>query len=143
MMQNYIPIKDKADLKEYKIERDLNQRKAKNQKRMKLERALECFVLNLGLDWEAFHYMLWVAFEEVGCDHEHTLCRRILELMNLEGEAIERCLSYFTLHGGGCDCEVVWNVDMTKPKPLHHCDAKTNSVPHRARVPDGIYAAFG
>jgi hypothetical protein len=75
-------------------------------------------VLNLGLDWDAFHYMLWVAFEEVGCDHEHTLCRRILELMNLEGEAIERCLSYFTLQGGGCDCEVVLNVDMTEPKPL-------------------------
>jgi hypothetical protein len=92
-MHEYTPIKDNADLKE----RDLNQRKAKIQKRMKSERALERFVLNLGLDWDAFHYMLWVAFQEVGCDHEHTLCRRILELMNLEGEAIERCLSYFTL----------------------------------------------
>ena len=108
-MQGYIP------------ERDFNQQKAKNQKRMKLERALGRFVLNLGLDWDAFHYMLWVAFEEVGCDHEHTLCRRILELMNLEGEAIKRCLSYFTLQGGSCDCEVVWNVDMTDPKLLHHC----------------------
>ena len=116
-MHEYIAIKDKADLKK----RDLNQRKAKNQKRMKLERALERFALNLSLDWDAFHYMLWVAFEEVGCDHEHTLCRRILELMNLEGEAIERCLSYFTLQGGSCDCEVVWNVDMTDPKLLHHC----------------------
>jgi hypothetical protein len=141
-MHEYIPKKDKADLKEYKIERDLYLRKAKNQKRMKLERTLECFVLNLDLDWDAFHYMLWVAFGEVGCDHEHTLCRRILELMNLEGEAIERCLSYFILQRGGCDCEVAWNVDMTEPKPLHRCDAKTNSVPHRAQIPDGIYAAF-
>jgi hypothetical protein len=120
-MHEYIPKKDKADLKGHEIERDRNQRKAKNQKRMRSERALERFVLDLDLDWDAFHYMLWVAFEEVGCDHEHTLSRRILELMNLEGEAIEKCLSYFILQGGSCDCEVVWNVDMTDPKLLHHC----------------------
>ena len=117
-MHEYIPKKDKADFKEYEIERDLNKRKARNQKRMKLERALERCVLNLGLDWDAFHCMLWEAFEEVGCNHEHAICRRILAMMDLEDEAIERCLSYFTLQGGYCDCEVVWNVDMTKPEPL-------------------------
>ena len=47
-MHEYIPKKDKADLKEYKIERDLNQRKARNQKQLKLERAFERFVLDLG-----------------------------------------------------------------------------------------------
>src|SRR6516165_11308 len=114
-MHEYMPKKDKADLKEYKIERDLNQRKARNQKQLKLERALERFVLNLGLDWDAFHCMLWEAFEEVGCNHEHAICRRILAMMDLEDEAIERCLSYFTLQCGYCDCEVVWNVTITVP----------------------------
>src|ERR1700745_4171221 len=40
------------------IKRDLNKRKVKNQKRMKLERALERFVLDLDLDRDAFHYLL-------------------------------------------------------------------------------------
>jgi len=100
------------------IKRDLNKRKAKNQKRMKLERALERFVLDLDLDWDAFHCLLLESLKEVDCNHEHALCRRILALMGLEDEAIQACLSYFTLQGGGCDCEVVLNIDMTEPKPL-------------------------
>jgi hypothetical protein len=100
------------------IKRDLSQRKAKNQKRMKLERALERFVLDLDLDWDAFHDLLFEAFEDVGCDHDHNLCQRILVIMGLEDEAIQACLSYFTLQGGGCDCEVLLNVDMIEPKPL-------------------------
>src|SRR4029077_16174121 len=64
-----------------KIKRDLNQRKAKNRKRIKLERALERFVLDLDLDWDAFHDLLLGSFNEVDCNREHTLCRRILALM--------------------------------------------------------------
>jgi hypothetical protein len=100
------------------IKRDLNQRKAKNQERMKSERALERFVLDLDLDWDSFHDLLFEAFEDVGCDHDYSLCRRILALMGLKDEAIQACLSYFTLQGGGCDCEVLLNVDMTEPKAL-------------------------
>ena len=69
-MHEYIPKKDKADLKEYKIERDLNQRKVKNQKWMKLDQALERFVLDLDLDWDAFHYMLSESLKEVDCNRE-------------------------------------------------------------------------
>jgi hypothetical protein len=100
------------------IKRDLNQRKAKNQKRIKLERALERFVLALDLDWGAFHDLLLRSFNEVDCNLDHTLCRRILARMGLGDEVIQECLSYFRLQGGYCDCEVVLNVDMTKPKPL-------------------------
>ena len=100
------------------IKCDLNQRKAKNQKRMKSERALERFALDLDRDWDAFHYLLLESLKDVGCNHDHTLCRRILALMGLEDEAIQACLTYFTLQGGSCDCEVVLNVDMTEPKPL-------------------------
>jgi hypothetical protein len=78
-----------------------------------LERALERFVLDLDLDWDAFHYLLLESLKEVDCNHEHALCRRILALMGLEDEAIRACFSYFTLQGGGCDCEVFLNVDMT------------------------------
>jgi hypothetical protein len=107
----------RSEPKAAKIKRDLNERKVKNQKRKELERSLERFVLDLDLDWVAFHYMLFEAFEEVGCNHKHALCRRILAIMGLD-KAIEKCLSYFTLQGGGCDCEVALNVDMTAPKPL-------------------------
>ena len=56
-----------GEIKADTIKRDLNQRKAKNQKRMKLERALERFVLDLDLDWNAFHYLLSKSLKEVDC----------------------------------------------------------------------------
>jgi Protein of unknown function (DUF2695) len=100
------------------IKRDLNQRKANNQKLTKLDRALERFVLALDLDWDAFHDLLLRSFNEADCNHDHTLCRHSLALMGLEDETIQACLSYFRLQGGFCDCEVVLNVDMTEPEPL-------------------------
>jgi hypothetical protein len=127
------------------IKRDLNKRKVKNQKRMKLERALERFVLDLDLDWDAFHYLLLQSLKEVDCNHEHTLCRRILALMGLEDEAIQACLSYFTLQGGGCDCEVVLNVDMIEPKALvdFSCEACGSDYDEYYMVQNGIWKAYG
>jgi hypothetical protein len=101
------------------IKRDLNQRRAKNQKRIKLDRALERFVLALDLDWGAFHDLLLRSFNEADCNHhDHILCRHSLALMGLGDETIEACLSYFTLQCAFCDCEVVLNIDITKPEPL-------------------------
>jgi hypothetical protein len=127
------------------IKCDLNQRKAKNQKRMKLERALERFVLDLDLDWDAFHYLLLESLKEVDCNDEHTLCRRILVLMGLEDEAIQACLSYFTLQGGGCDCEVLLNVDMTEPKPLvdFSCEDCGSDYDEYYMVQNDIWKVYG
>jgi hypothetical protein len=127
------------------IKRDLNQRKAKNQKRMKSERALERFVLDLDLDWDAFHDLLFEAFEDVGCDHDYTLCRRILVIMGLKDEAIHACLTYFTLQGGGCDCEVYLNVDMTEPKPLvdFSCEDCGSDYDEYYMVQNDIWKTYG
>jgi len=150
-MHEYIPTKDKADLKEYKIERDLNQRKVKNQKWMKLDQALERFVLDLDLDWDAFHYMLSESLKEVDCNHEldcnheHPLCWRILALMGLEDEAIQACLSYFALQGGDCDCEVVWNVNMIAPEPLvdFRCEDCGSDYDEDYMVQNDIWKTYG
>ena len=127
------------------IKPDLNQRKAKNQKRMKLERALERFVLDLDLDWDAFHYLLLESLKEVDCNHEHTLCWRILALMGLEDEAIQACSSYFTLQGGGCDCDVVLNVDMTEAEPLVDlsCEDCASDYDEYYMVQNDIWKAYG
>ena len=112
---------------------------------MKSERALERFVLDLDLDWDAFHYLLLESLKEVDCNHDHTLCRRILALMGLEDEAIQACLSYFTLQGGGCDCEVVLNVDMTEPKPLvdFSCEDCGSDYDEHYMVQNDIWKAYG
>jgi len=100
-----------------KIERDLEKRRVQNRKRIDFERALERFVLDLKVDWAEFHEQLSQALDHMVCNH-HTACRRILTDMGLNGELIDACLSFLPLQGGGCDCEVVLNVDMTNPKPL-------------------------
>ena len=112
---------------------------------MKSERALERFVLDLDLDWDAFHYLLLESLKEVDCNHDHTLCRRILALMGLEDEAIQACLSYFTLQGGSCDCEVVLNVDMTEPKPLvdFSCEDCGSDYDEHYMVQNDIWKAYG
>ena len=38
--------------------------------------------------------------------------------MRLDKKAIGICLQYFAEVGGGCDCEIALNVDMTNPRPL-------------------------
>jgi Protein of unknown function (DUF2695) len=127
------------------IKRDLNQRKAKNRKRMKSEQALERFVLGFDLDWDAFHDLLLESLKEVDCDHEHTLCRRILALMGLDDDAIQACLSYFSLQGGGCDCEVFWNLDMTEPKPLidFNCEDCGSDYGEYYMVQNDLWRAHG
>jgi hypothetical protein len=112
---------------------------------MESEQALERFVLHLNRDWDAFHYLLFEAFKEVGCNHEHAVCRRILAIMGLEDKAIEKCLSYFTLQGGGCDCEVALNVDMTAPKPLldFSCADCAYDYEEYYMVRDDIWKAHG
>jgi hypothetical protein len=110
-----------------------------------LERALERFVLDLDLDWDAFHYLLLESLKEVDCNHEHALCRRILALMGLEDEAIRACFSYFTLQGGGCDCEVLLNVDMTEPKPLvdFSCEDCGSDYDEHYMVQNDIWKVYG
>ena len=103
----------KGTRKADKIERDLEKRRMQNRKRIDFERALERFVLDLNVDWAEFHDQLFQALDDMVCNHDHTECRRILTGMGLDGELIEACLSYLPLQGGGCDCEVVLNVDMT------------------------------
>jgi len=57
------------------IQRDLENRKEENRKRMKADKKLERLVLNFGIDWAEFHCLLFDAFGEVSCDHDYTQCR--------------------------------------------------------------------
>ena len=125
------------------IKRDLNQRKVKNQKRMKLNRALERFVFDLDLDWDAFHYQLLESFNELDRCHEHTLCRRILALMGLEDEAIQTCLLYFTVQGGGCDCKVVLNGDLPEPLVDLSCEDCASDYDEYYMVQNDIWKPCG
>jgi hypothetical protein len=127
------------------IQGDLEKRKVKNRKRKEADRALERLVLNFGIDWAEFDRQLFQAFEDAGCDHDHTKCRRILAGMGLDGELIEACLSYLALQCGGCDCEVFWNVDMTDPKPLRDfsCADCGHDYDEFYMVRDDIWKACG
>jgi Protein of unknown function (DUF2695) len=99
-----------------KVARDLNRRKAKNLEQMEAKRELERWVLDLEIEWSAFHTQLSKTL--VSCNNEHPVCRRILMDMGVDDEDIEACLAYLSLQGGHCDCEVIFNVTMTKPRPL-------------------------
>ena len=102
-------------------------------------------MIDLDLDWDAFHDLLLGSFNEVDCNREHALCRRILALMGLEDEAIQACLSYFTMQGGGCDCEVVLNVDMTEPEPLvdFSCKDCASDYDEDYMVQNDFWKAYG
>ena len=118
---------------------------------MKLDQAVERFVLDLDLDWDAFHYLLSESLKEVDCNHEldcnheHPLCRRILALMGLEDEAIQACSSYFALQGGDCDCEVVLNVNMIAPEPLvdFRCEDCGSNYDEYYMVQNDIWKTYG
>ena len=100
----------------HKIERDLDRRKTKNREQLKAKRAIERFVLDLDIDWDAFHIQLCEALK--GCNHDHTVSRDILASMGLSDEAIKACLHYLCQKGGFCDCEVIFNFDVTEPRPI-------------------------
>jgi hypothetical protein len=99
-----------------KIKRDLDRRKAKNREQMEAKRAIERFVLDLNIDWETFHHRLSETL--MGCNHSHTVSRGILASMGLSDEIIEACLHYLCQQGGFCDCEVIFNFDVSEPRPI-------------------------
>lgn len=49
--------------------------------------------------------------EHDGCHTDHRLSTAILATMNYD---VPSSLAYFEQHGGGCDCEILLNVD---PQP--------------------------
>ena len=65
--------------------------------------------------------------------------------MGLKDEAIHACLTYFTLQGGGCDCEVYLNVDMTEPKPLvdFSCEDCGSDYDEYYMVQNDIWKTYG
>jgi hypothetical protein len=66
--------------------------------------------------------------------------------MGLPKSEIAIVLSYLTLRGGCCDCEVVFNVDMTKPRPLvsFDCvDCGGDFDEYDYSVEDAVWAASG
>jgi hypothetical protein len=95
---------------------DLDRRNVKNREQMKAKRAIERYVLDLDIDWEAFHHRLSETL--MGCDHSHTVSRDILASMGLGDEVIEACVHYLCLQGGFCDCEVIFNFDVAEPRPI-------------------------
>jgi hypothetical protein len=127
------------------IQCDLETRKQNNRARMRWEQELERRMLKLNVNWAEFHELLFQAFEEVVCEHDHTECRRILTGMGLDDELTEVCTSYLPLQGGGCDCEVVLNVDMTNPRPLvgFSCADCGDDYGEDYMVHDYIWQAFG
>ena len=134
-----------GETKADKIKRDLEDRRMQNHERLDCQRAFERLGLDLNVDWAEFHELLFQAIEDGRCNHDYTECRRILASMGLDGEAIEACLLYLSLQGGGCDCEVVWNVDMTDPRSLvgSSCADCGHDYDEQYMVRDDIWKACG
>ena len=101
------------------IENDLERRRLRNEQRDKNMNLFERWVLGLKIDWNKFHER-HCRSTPFPCDHTTTVARRILAKMRLDKKAIGICLQYFAEVGGGCDCEIALNVDMTNPRP--RCD---------------------
>jgi hypothetical protein len=95
---------------------DLEQRRQRNESRKRQELATEIAVRKLNVDWQQFQWE--VAELDEGCEGDLRGCHRILREMGLSVPEIEIVLHYLPLQGGYCDCEVLYNVDMTKPRPL-------------------------
>src|SRR5262249_48726954 len=98
----------------------------------------------LKIDWSLFQSE--VAQIDEPCHHDLRACRQILEEMGLPESEIAIVLSYLPLQGGGCDCEVVFNVDMTDPRPLvsfdcHDCGNDFDEYDYM--VEDAVWAASG
>ena len=58
--------------------------------------------------WELFDYLDEHLEEQDGCDHSLSLTRAFLETKGVE---VERILEWIVDNGGGCDCEVLYNVE--------------------------------
>ena len=46
------------------------------------------------------------------CNHDRTFAIEILFAMGFSEEAVVASLDYFDDHGGHCDCEILFNVDV-------------------------------
>jgi hypothetical protein len=114
---------------------------------MEEERKLERRVLNLGIDWAEFDRLADETSEQLigGCNHDHTQTGQILASMGLDEDAIEACSTYLSLQGGYCDCEVVFNVQMTDPKPLvdFSCEDCGSDYDEYYMVQSDIWKAHG
>ena len=58
--------------------------------------------------WELFDYLDEHLEEQDGCNHSLSLTRAFLETKGVE---VERILEWIVDNGGGCDCEVLYNVE--------------------------------
>ena len=58
--------------------------------------------------WELFDYLDERLEEQDGCDHSLSLTRVFLETKGVE---VENILEWIVDNGGGCDCEVLYNVE--------------------------------
>jgi hypothetical protein len=125
------------------IMRDLQRRRRRNEDRKRQNIATENAVRKLNVDWVLFQREV---AELGGCDHDLRGCRSILQRMGLSRLEIALVLSYLPLQGGYCDCEVVYNVDMTKPQPLvsFDCvDCGADFDEYDYIVDDAMWAASG
>src|SRR5262249_19287094 len=134
-------VTDDAETDE--IMRDLERRKRKNEDRRRREVATETTVRKLNVDWSRFQSEVAQLDD---CDGDLRRCRNILERMGLPNSEIAIVLSYLPLQGGGCDCEVVFNVNMIKPRPLvsFDCvDCGGDFDEYDYSVKDSVWAASG
>src|SRR5262245_19757464 len=125
------------------IMRDLEQRRRHNEDRKQRESAIETAVRKLNVDWSLFQSKV---AQLDHCYHDLRGCRRILKQMGLPQSEIAIVLRYLGLQGGHCDCEVIYNVDMTKPQPLVSfdcvdCGADFDEFDYI--VEDAVWAAGG
>jgi hypothetical protein len=99
---------------------DLERRRQRNAHRKRRDIEIETAVRKLNVDWSLFQ----MEIAELGgdCDGDLRACRRILLDMGLSRSETRLVLRYLALQGGHCDCEVFFNVDMTKPHPLVEFD---------------------
>ena len=58
--------------------------------------------------WELFDYLDEHLEEQDGCDHSLSLTRSFLETKGVDVDSI---LDWIVDNGGGCDCEVLYNVE--------------------------------
>ena len=58
--------------------------------------------------WELFDYLDERLEEQDGCDHSLSLTRSFLETKGVDVDSI---LDWIVDNGGGCDCEVLYNVE--------------------------------
>ena len=63
------------------------------------------------LFWNLFDYVDEKLEENDGCDHSLTFTREFLEKQKVDLILLEIVLDWIVNEGGGCDCEVLYNVE--------------------------------